>query len=126
MERHHQRCNMSILQFPMRRECNILEMRRLLNGLSQKFRINGQQYARRLMYPGSLIARSSGKQIDRAGLVDRGATSTFGSPLGAHRFADQEIEEMGRVLVLGDIAAWHIAVVFKRHSVPPGVLAGQG
>ena len=101
-------------------------MRRLFNGLSQKFRINGQKHARRLMPPGNLIARPSGKQIDRAGLVDRGTTSTFGSPLGAHRFADQEIEDMRGVLVLGDIAAWHIAVAFKRYSAPPGVLAGQG
>src|SRR6516165_12285151 len=46
-------------------------------------------------------------------------TSTLGSPLGAHRVADQEIEDMRGVLVLGDIAAWHIAVVFKRHSVHP-------
>jgi hypothetical protein len=26
---------------------------------------------------------------------------------------------MRGVLVLGDIAGWHIAVVFKRHAVPP-------
>src|SRR5215471_15433078 len=110
----------------MRCEFNIPEMRRLFNRSSQKSRINSQQHARRLMPPGNLIARPSGKQIDRAGLVDRGTTSTLGSPFGAHRFADQEIEEMRGVLVLGDIAAWHIAVVFKRHSGPPGVLAAQG
>src|SRR6516165_11704067 len=123
MERHHQRSHMSVLQFPIRGECDILEMRRLLDGLSQKFRINRQQHARRSMHPGSLISRPAGKQIDRAGLVDRGTTSTLGSPFGAHRAADQEIEDMRGVLVLGDLAAWYIAVVLKRNSVPPGVPA---
>ena len=57
---------------------------------------------------------------------DSGMTSTLGSPLGAHRFADQEIEEMRGVLMLGDLAAGHLAVGFKRDSIPPGLLAGQG
>ena len=82
-------------------------MRRLLVGLSQKFRINSQQRIdpSRPTYRAFLC-----NQIDCAGLVDRRTTPTLGGPLGTHWFAAQEIKDVPGVLVLGDIAAWHIAV----------------
>src|SRR5271170_2119167 len=122
MKSQHQRLNVAVTKIPVGGQFHIVQMRAVLKRAGDETRFHDHDDTCGRARPCEAIAGSSRQHVDRAGAIVCAVTLTLRGPLGLDISTSEKVQEVSRMIMLGDRDAWHVTERFQCNAVPSGAL----